>query len=199
MQVDAFGRREDLAIVLGGAECLWEDVAALEEMIGQEWPGLVVATNDAGVHWSRRLDHWVTCHPEKFHLVVRPGTTGRWEEERLALGHPGGYVRWARRNPELVDRIVEWNGGASGLMAAIVATRELGCFTVLCGVPMNRSRHFHDGRDGEPWKDVDFHWPVWLRFRHLLERVRSMSGETRKLLGAPTLDDLGFSGLNGGT
>lgn len=75
-------------------------------------------------------------------------------------------------------------------MATVVATRELGCLGVLCGMPMDERPHFHGGRGRRAWTDADFHWDVWLRFRHLLGRARSMSGRTRELLGAPTAEEL---------
>lgn len=184
--------RSDWALVLGGGKDVWLDVLRLERMIGP-WPGLVVACNDAGVAWPRRLDHWVSLHPEKFHVVSASDGIGEWRRKREAEGFPGGYVTWARRNPEMVDRICEsWNGGSSGLYAVAVAY-HLGCSrVVLCGVPMTPTVHFHGGRREQPWYDADDFWPVWERhLERLKERTRSMSGRTRDALGAPTPQWLG--------
>ena len=50
------------AIVLGGADCVWDDVLAWEAIYGRRWDGLVAAANDIGCHWPRPLDHWATLH-----------------------------------------------------------------------------------------------------------------------------------------
>lgn len=177
-------------MVLGGAQCLWADVQALERLVGGPWPGLVVAVNDAGVDWPRQLHHWVTMHPEKFHRVLPPGDTGAWEARRRANGYPGGYVRWARRDQHLVDRVVEcWAGARNSGLLALRAAQAIGCSrAVLCGVPMDRRPHYHGAHGGEPWRWADRHWQGWLaHHHHLVGWVSSMSGRTRQLLGAPTL------------
>lgn len=183
--------RDDWALILGGAECVWDDVEELEEeVLGREWPGLVIATNDAGADWPRRLDHWVSFHPEKFLEVMPPGNTGAWVEERRRNGHPDGAVLWARRAEHIVDRLVEpWDGGSSGLLACVVA-HELACTRgVLCGVPMDRRPHYHRGHGGEPWKWADKHWREWETNEDRIQGwVRSMSGRTEVMLGRPTLD-----------
>ncbi|MFP3947088.1 MAG: hypothetical protein ACLFWG_00025 [Longimicrobiales bacterium] len=176
------------AMILGGAECLWDDVAELERMVGGVWPGVVIAVNNAGVDWDRPLDHWVSMHPEKFHRECKPGKGGEWIRRRRERGHPDGYVTWARREvPTLADRQVEvWAGGSSGLLAVAVAD-ILNCpLAVLCGVPMDRRPHYHDVWDGKPWVHADAHWPAWTSNEDRLQGwVRSMSGRTREFLGYP--------------
>lgn len=167
------------ALVLGGADCLWDDVEAVEQLIGKPWPGPVVACNEAGAHWPRRLHHWATFHPENF---------AQWETLRRQLGHPPGYVRWSNRNvPEQADRLVQdWGGGSSGLIAVNVAM-DMGWRSVLCGVPLEERPHFHDRDDGRPWKYANVHIKRWERNQQKLQgKVKSMSGATRQLLGAPT-------------
>lgn len=178
------------ALILGGADCLWEDVDRLGELLSRPWPGIVIATNDAGVHWPGRLDHWVTLHPEKFERVCPPGDTGEWLARRSARGHPGGFTTWSRRADHIVDRLLEgWNGGSSGLFAVAVAHHLGVSRAVLCGVPMDERRHFHEAHGGRPWEWADKHWQVWLRHRERIAGwVRSMSGRTREQFGLPTLE-----------
>ncbi len=189
-------------MILGGAECLWEDVESLERMIGGPWPGIVIAANDAGYVWPRFLDHWVTMHPEKFQGIAQPDWDDGspfigWEARRAANGYEGGYTRWGRRAPRLVDRIVEdWDGGSSGFLCLTVA-HELECpRAVLCGLPMTETPHFHDegqGKDGV-WHVADRYWRCWVRSSYRIEGwVRSMSGRTQETYGAPTLDWLGLN------
>lgn len=172
-----------MGLVLGGADCVWDDLRALEAMAGP-WPGTVVAVNTIGALWPHRLDHWATLHPEKM---------GLWIEARAENGHPPGFTIWAheldrwhsKRGRELVDRTlpVPMKTGSSGLFAVDVA-RAVGCErVVLCGVPMTASPHF--GRS-EAWPEADRYWPRWVERLAELSSVRSMSGRTRDLLGAPS-------------
>ncbi len=186
------------ALLLGGAETLWSDVQAVETLIGRPWDGAVIACNDAGVHWPRFLDHWCTLHPEQFRTWPDGGPG--WLEQRTELGHPDGYVTWARRTPKLVDRLCNtWGGGSSGLLCVAVAEKVGVTHAILCGIPMEATPHFNDhhrtGRD--PWPSADSHWRAWERpnaRRRMETWVRSMSGRTRALLGAPTLEWLAAGG-----
>lgn len=170
-------------VILGGASCVWDDVTALEEIYGKEWDGLVIAANDIGAHWPRRLDHWVTLHAYKL---------GRWAELRKRYGFPDGYVTWGRDNavpePRRTDSVlVPWGGACSGLFAVQVA-EELGCVrTVLCGIPMTVTPHFAETteRFAAEWHGAGGYWAAWQRHRDLMPCVRSMSGRTQELLGAP--------------
>ena len=172
-----------IGLVLGGADCIWDDLAALEDATGP-WPGIVVAVNAIGALWPRRLDHWATLHPE--HMAP-------WLEARIENGYPAGFTVWAhelerwhsKKGRDLVDRTlpVPRRSGSSGMFGVDVA-RAVGCDrVVLCGVPMSRSPHF--GRS-DAWRDADTYWQRWEERRaDLAPFVRSMSGRTREMLGAP--------------
>lgn len=185
------------AMILGGAECVWEDVAALERMIGREWGGLVIAANDIGSHWPRRLDAWVSLHPNKFK---------KWIAARQRRGHPDGFTTYVKRGSgQRYGEVVvthKFGGGASGLLAVTVAL-HLGCTkVVLCGVPMEKIPHFAESEvhvKGRPWSNVDAHRRKWRDHgAELAGIVKSMSmvydsktkkwrpSWTRQLLGAPT-------------
>lgn len=187
--------RPDLALVLGGAKCIEDDLDALAEIVNP-WPGLVVACNDAGAAWPLRLDHWATLHPEKLHERWKDGI-GDWIVERRERGHPDGYETWSRREPNLVDHVVDaWSGGSSGHLAVKVSKHAGAKRSVLCGIPMEEMPHFHDGRNGEPWPYADAHWKSWTRDAEAigwtLGWVRSLSGLTKEMLGAPTRKWLGL-------
>lgn len=187
--------RQDRALILGGAACVWEDVAALEQMLGHPWDGIVIAANDIGCHWPRRLDHWCSLHPEKLK---------KWADLRAQNGHPDGYLTWARRLPRLVDRLVHnFDGGASGMLAVRVA-QALGCtHVVLCGVPMDRSGHFEESTEHQPGRAFPAagHWKKWraqadqlrgwvksMSMTYDAERKEMVPSPTRALLGEPTLE-----------
>lgn len=173
-----------VALVLGGAMRVWRDLAALENLLGAPWPGPVVAANDAGTVWHRRLDHWVTLHPENMK---------RWKETRAALGLRPAGRHWAHREHLYVDtwsrQRAPFVGGSSGLFAVWVATAELGFDgAVLCGVPMDGGRNEFTGK---PWVDFNRYRAGWERNAATLRPlVRSMSGWTREQFGAPDAEYL---------
>lgn len=167
------------AIVLGGAACVWEDMAAALELFT---PDLVVATNHAGMDHQGRVDHWCTMHPELLPT---------WIAKREAKGLPpaGQYWTAERRlkpvKPDIpMGRAENW-GGSSGMLAPVVAVYHLGCTrVVLCGVPMDAKQAHYD--DPRPWADFGNYRRAWITRQTQMTAVRSMSGWTRQLLGAPT-------------
>jgi hypothetical protein len=180
------------ALVIGGGECVWDDVRRLEEMLGMEWPWTVIAVNDVGCHWPRKIDHWCTLHPEKLPA---------WMELRKRNKHPDGYVTWTRENRIRRTKSGDiatthrktpthpFQGGASGLLAVAVAY-EIGARTVaLCGVPMTNTPHFKEStvhKSGKNWPGSHSHLRAWGKpavLGKLKGRVCSMAGETKKLLG----------------
>lgn len=185
------------ALVLGGADCVWQDLQRLEDMLGHRWNGIVIAVNDIGCHWPRSLHHWVSLHPNKFQewkalrnqLVEGAPTT--WSRPPvIKLETWSGPPRWDR-DRSLIDKIVlrPWMGGSSGMFAVQVA-KELNCSrAILCGIPMTSTGHFAETREQFPpvWGSAEYHWLAWKRYyREMDGWVRSMSGRTRDLLGEPT-------------
>lgn len=200
-----------LALVLGGASCVWEDVRELEQLMGEPWSGVVIAVNDVGSHWPRRLDHWCTVHTEFFQT---------WKHDRAWRGYNMNFVSWStklrKQEIGIVDRVCgnAWAQASSGYLAVGVA-KEVGCNkVVLCGVPMTVTPHFAEStfhEPAKPWAGARTHWEHWLERADTLHGwVRSMSGDmivdakrmkirrdvlidgermgTRALLGAPDLD-----------
>ena len=164
-----------VALVLGGAECLMDDLGAARRVLGT-LPRVVVAVNHAGATYPGRIDHWVTLHPAKFRI---------WERRRTG---PGTYTRWSwkRGHPLVDERLGHWGKGSSGLYAVTVA-RHLGVERiVLCGVPMDGQGNV-DGRKEWEQKEYELHREGWMyHLERIAPFVRSMSGWTRDLLGEPT-------------
>lgn len=162
------------AVILGGAECVWEDLAALERLAGGIDGWTVIAVNDAAVRYRGRIDHFVTLHPEKL-----PGWIAA---RRVLVGGRREYEVWSTKPPW---RIIpnRYLAGSSGMTAVAVA-EELGINRiVLCGVPMDSRPHFVRG---EPWRHHAMHATVWRANAPMLRGyTRSMSGWTREVLGAP--------------
>lgn len=190
------------AVILGGAACVWSDLARLRRLCGGSWPGIVVTVNDAHVAYCGRVDHFVTQHAEQVNV---------WKRHRAEAGGNADYRTWGCKWPtrkhdphlENVDEaIAPWGSGSSGLHAVTVCRVALGIDrVVLCGVPMTKTPHFPGAllADSGDWKWAENHQDRWTSRLHLMEPwVRSMSGWTKGLLGAPTRDWLRVPAWDGG-
>jgi len=190
-----------IALVLGGADCLWDDIESFALLSGLKvlnngWPfpapppsfqiPTIIATNAAGVYYPGHVDHWVTLHPEWW--LGLPDSMPGWMDQRRIRGGNLDAVRWSDRGlPHWaqwnVDRITPRWRGTSGLLAVKVAVGFPRI--VLCGIPMEDRGHFDEPAKGfagattfqTEWKQV---------MHHFDGRVRSMSGWTREVHGAPT-------------
>lgn len=195
--------RRDLALVLGGAKCVWDDLRELEEIVGGPWPGWVVAANDVATHdprklhpdielWDGTVHAWCSLHPRKFK---------KWKAERERAGLPPVGSTWSHSYRSLCDNVLrERAAGSSGLFAVCVSRDRLGAEAIVCaGTPMTKMAHFDESREhqkDDAWTRAKHHFPRWEERKENgeLDSVRSLSGRTRKLLGAP---DAGFLRLKG--
>lgn len=183
---------DDRFLVVGGAQCVWKDLAGLFELYGP-WDGLVIAVNDIALHLAY-FDHWASLHPEKFRRDAQaPGNAG-WKAQREQLGLDDHYETWSRKEAGTDRYLSGHQGGSSGMLATLVGLKITAPSGrgVLCGVPMNRTPHFDEStihRTGHDWGSNAAHWRVWNKktsLEKLLGRTTSMSGNTRQLLGEPT-------------
>jgi hypothetical protein len=170
-----------VALVLGGANCLWADVEAALDL-GEF--AAVVACNDASASWPGQLDAMVSLHAEKLHF---------WMARRTKAGHPPPARLFTKENgaPKIEATATRYRfpgqdrTGSSALFALKVALIDLGLDkAVLCGVPMTEEgRHFFDAAS---WRGAPNHRAGWTQaLPQIASRARSMSGWTRDLLGAP--------------
>ena len=179
-----------VCLILGGAECLWNDLAAFKG----PWDGLV-ACNEAGAACPGELDGFATLHP---HYWLKKG----WLAQRTAAGFPPAKRLFAHDRKEVPQveaaagvavTVTPWlfPGQAwpdasitSGIFAAKVALVDLGFdLGIFCGIPMTETPHFFDA---EPWKTATRYAKrlpnIPAEYRN---RLRSMSGATRDFFGAP--------------
>lgn len=183
------------ALVLGGAACLHEDIDAYDGPVDG-----VVACNEAGAEWAGELDAWVSLHPLYFRKKGwRKKRKDRgYPDAKRHMGHPEAFrnkttvMKWMDPDVEAAPYRMTEEGpsGSSGLYAAKVALVDLGFDRiVLCGIPMTATPHFFDAA---PWDSARSFQRAWLHVPIAYrKRMRSMSGWTRVLLGAPE--------ANGGT
>lgn len=175
-----------LGLVIGCAEGNFDEARAA---IALQKPDLIYCVKLAGVHWPEPFDWWCGLHPEWM--------TG-YMQQRAALSHPRGFRTATCLEIELdpkkkddkfePDRRVSyrWPGmsssASSGIFAAKIALED--CEKViLAGVPMSNGNHFSRKR---AWAERGaFLTGLEQAIPHMKGRVRSLSGKTKELLGAP--------------
>ena len=181
-----------IVLVLGSAATVVGDVTALP---GDTERAYIVGVNRVGIHFPY-MDHWASLHPECFH---RDRGGPGWLLQRAERGHGTFPVTWGPASkPGTASCTLATAGrGSSGYFGVEVAKHLGADRIVLCGIPMTPTEHF-DG--DEPWEMANAHWKHWLREheRGKLDGVRSMSGRTRDLLGAPTTEWLRGSAVTTG-
>jgi hypothetical protein len=180
------------ALIIGGANCLWDDIEAAREFGPFH---AVIAVNDAGWDYPGHVDIWASLHPEHFLEWAKKREANGYSQAGMYVGHKGSTIE-GRRNHMPLDYVTDYRwppmsgSGSSGLFAVKVALEHGYDRNILCGVPMMRGNaHFFDGK---PWDAVDSFTEAWKQaFRFYSESTRSMSGWTASLLGKPTPDWLG--------
>lgn len=161
----------NLALVIGGAECVWDDALAALALAA---PDTVYVINDMIPRWPGPIEA-VTLHPIKL---------SGWLCQRNAMGLAAPVSAWAHRPDVGVTRITDDWQGSSGLFAVKIALEQEHRGVLLAGVPMDRAQH-HFVR-GRPWPSASAFLKGWrLHMDAIKPHTRSMGGWTREQLGAP--------------
>lgn len=168
-----------IALCLGGAPSVWEDLHAVRQLLGDR-EHIVVVCNTTGYLFRGRIDAWATLHPERL---------ADWREKRAAAGGNIDFRAIVHRAyPGLRAEVQphSWYG-SSGLFTAEAALKRLGATgAILCGVPMD-SDAGHIARPG-PWCDPEKYRRGFEAAKAEGANIRSMSGWTAGLFGAPDED-----------
>lgn len=188
------------ALIIGCAACVWDDVVAAKELTSFD---AIYCVKQMGIHYPAAFDVWITLHPEAM---------DQYELQRYALGLPNGYQIVAPPADELgqhgkkgnITRRVSYlwpeanNGNASassGIYGAKVAIEDGFDRVVLAGIPMTpEGGHFKPGTKavtggtrGKVWTGCSaFEVGFTAAVPFLMGKVKSMSGRTQRILGAPT-------------
>lgn len=164
-----------LALILGGAPAVWDDLAAAQAVLGPHRP-LIVACNMAGFHFGGRINAWCSLHPER---------RAEWAAARRGNADYRWFVPTITAGP-YAEVVAERWPGSSGLYAAQIALFELGASAaILCGVPMD-SEAGHFAVPG-PWATTRSYRRAFVAALPVIGgRLRSMGGWTASLLGSPT-------------
>ena len=170
--------KRDVAIVVGGGgDPLSEFDAAVAMCDAAHKTYATFVCNDMIALFPHIIDYAGTLHPDKMHA---------WIDLRLRHGHPMPFgSTWCHRSyKNFTHDTKDWQG-SSGLFMTKVAREEGYTHIVLCGVPMAvESDHFVRH---VRWNAAPGFQRGWRRQQHTLAPyVRSVSGWTQELFGAPT-------------
>lgn len=159
-------------LVLGCARCLWDDLHAAMAMYGPPESWHIMAVNDSIAYCPFPVEHGYSDHAD---LLQGWADRSRFTPalHTSTQDAPTGIRRWP------------WPRHGTSTLGAVYTGLALGYDDiVLCGVPLDGTGHFYD--------------PFWLTtpqmqgeeryWRNAVDnvfkdRVRSMSGLTRKLCG----------------
>ncbi len=180
-------------LVIGRGKGVWEEIEQAKRLCAFDQ---VVAINRIGVDYPDKINHWASFHANRFFakIVMRGGfqiDDSDWVRLRRAKGYPDADYYWtstktAYRIGNSPLRTVECEGGSSGLIGVMVALYVGGTRVVLAGIPMAQEYEHYDHPG--PWIEAKDYRKAWLDVLPKLRNVRSMSGWTKELLGAPTED-----------
>ncbi len=187
---EVIGKYSGECLIVAGARCVWDDL--------EEWTphGDVMVINDIGMHLPMEVAHWWSNHHENLPswLQIRRGgrlwVLNRKDPKPVKL-HSLNKMKYSW----------PWPGHGTSSLNAIYTAIALGYDRiVLAGIPLDNNGHYFDpptghrlqgdfnwshftqevpDRNGEPrfWKDAA---------KDIFQgQVKSLSGRTRELLGAP--------------
>jgi hypothetical protein len=165
-----------IALVLGGAACVWDDLQATKAFLATR-PHIIVACNYAGRDCPEDIAALCTEHADLL--------TG-WRAKRQGNADYRAFVagpHWTCPDAEVVPE--RWPG-SSGLYAVQIALTEMQCAAaILCGMPLDHEAGHFD-RPG-PWSDTaHFRQGFGQALPTIGGRVRSIGGWTAELFGSPT-------------
>ena len=170
------------ALIIGRGKGVWEEVAAAKKLC--KMFNYVMAVGPIAVDYPGEIDCWVWFHTELF---------ADFAERRAKKGYPPVRSYWScvRRGPAYMNgppvQLIKYTaGGSSGLVAGMIALRELEVErAILAGCPMTADGGQYD--TPQPWAEANKHRQPWIdQLPEIKDRIRSMSGWTQELLGAPT-------------
>lgn len=183
------------AVVLGSGRCIWDDMAKVDFDLVQ-----VIAINNMIMHYKGRLHHGVSLHPEEPPLWRQLRWTNQCEQSyvhthshRLPENNDNlpPYEFKTRHGLDYIWEVEGGRGGSSGLFACMVGLALGYSKIVLAGIPLDASGHFFDppGKKVTQFTGQNITWE-WenARDKYFRDRVRSLSGRTRDILGEATAE-----------
>ena len=166
------GTKKGALLVIGSAAGVWDDLRRYDHRHGVQ-DRMVI--NDMAAYYPSLYHHMVTLHPEKMGRWCFNGAAKHSHQQRAEVDYVWPLTR---------------DGGTSGIFGVFIGLLVGYENIILAGIPCDESPRFFD----PPWKKHDLFsletaFDEWERARDTVPlfntRVRSLSGNTRLLLGGP--------------
>lgn len=166
-------------LIMGSAACLWDDMDNAPQHNSK------MAVNFTGMFYPKRIDHWTTLHPDWFSV---------WVDARTRNCNPTEVQTHSHIHGEDVKNV--WDipniGGTSGLFSVLVGLALGYERIILAGIPLDNTGHFwvpHRYQERKFIYDDGAIKAVWKQAicNIFKGRVTSLSGNTRKWMGAPNV------------
>jgi hypothetical protein len=160
-------------IVIGSAPCARDDLGALKKALGRYAYRYLAVGLDAADIYCGRLDYIATYHPAEIDQI---------RERRDACGGNLDYEIISHDpRPGVNIFIADWwkPSGSSSLLAVQAGLKLSFRRIILCGCPLT-------GKNATGGRYEEFHKGFEAVKDKISGPVRSMSGWTQELLGAPT-------------
>jgi len=170
-------RVSDFLVVVGCAECVWDDISSVS-FNGKD----VLVLSDMGMFFPGTITHWASCHPNIIVGGKLVRDQRRYHEDFLS--HIPDYAA-----PKIGD--VTWTipklAGTSGMFGTLIGIGLGYTKIILAGIPLNRSGHFWNPKIKVKFdkSGIRLSWQQ-ISQKIFNNKVRSLSGWTRELLGSPT-------------
>jgi hypothetical protein len=170
---------------MGCGRCIWDDLARVQDLdrIG------TIAINNMILHHKGRVHHGVSMHPEEPNLwrALRPYY--QCEGSHVTTHSYMKHGKIGLTECDVVWGVIEGSGGGTSGILAVMVGLALGYDEIiLAGVPLDNTGHFYDapGKQDKTFGS-DFIKIEWRNAadKYFRGRVKSLSGWTRELLGAP--------------
>lgn len=181
-QPDIFQQCKGSLLVMGSARCLWDDLARFDHIHSGER----MSVNWSSFSYKGKIDHICSVHSDIIHLIK-----GYHDYKLRNIDGPPVCRTHGQHNIPGVDIVwdIEDGGGSSSLFGVLVGLCLGFTKIVLAGVPLDNSGHYFDPPiscgDDFSARHVMHAWRNKID-NSFKDRVRSLSGNTRKWLGEPT-------------
>ena len=161
--------RSKLLIITGSAPCVLEDLARAKELATSY--DLLAVGLDAVDKYAEPIKYVSTYHPKEIAEIA---------ERRAGYGNTDYLVISHQEKPGVDICIKDWwiPSGSSSLLGVQAAQRLGYDKIILCGCPLTGKN-----KDEQDYKNFHSGWQK--RLKEISACVRSLSGWTRDLLGAP--------------
>ena len=184
------GTKSGALLIMGTGACLWDDLEAYDARHEGDRMGINEASQFYPLMHSRPLHHAVSLHPEfLWSYCVAPDFYGAHRGFTPLQSH--AQIR--HRVPKTVQHPLNlWplqrDGGTSGPFGVLIGLLMGYERIILSGMPQDGSGYFYNPKH-QSYFHHDAYIVEWNRMRESVpmmnERVRSLSGITREMFGAP--------------